>query len=237
VDNRARPTRRLRRDPFWVLLAPILLTLATGPGCVGFRSQLKDPVPADEATAALATAALGARPLPAERRAQIAMQWGDKVFVALGYFAVQPPDGYLAELATPFGVTLLDVGRSAEETTIESGASGLKRMVGLGELPRTLALWLLGTCDDGPVLQGLNGVAVDCPANGPDAGLVWRVWLDPDGLQAATDAAPADPRVRGELLRGKKLLADFICQPGGDCLLQDPVHGYVLRMVSSSAAD
>jgi hypothetical protein len=107
-------------------------------------------------------------------------------------------------------------------------------MVGLGELPRTLALWLLGTCDDGPVLRGLNGVAIDCPANGPDEGLVWRIWLDPDGLQPAPTAAPADPRVRGELLRGKKLLADFICQPGGDCLLQDPVHGYVLRMVTGS---
>ncbi|MDP7110762.1 MAG: hypothetical protein QGH45_02295 [Myxococcota bacterium] len=215
-------------------LVAILATLAGGSGCVGLRSQLKDPVPADEATAELARAVLAARPLPTERRAQIAMEWGDKVFVALGFFAVQPPDSYHAELATPFGVTLLEVARGAEATTIESGASGLQRMVGLGELPRTLALWLLGTCEDGPVLQGLNAVAIDCAAGGPDQGLVWRLWLDPASLGAGVDSTPADPRVRGELLRGKKLLADFICQPDGDCLLQDPVHGYVLRIVTGS---
>jgi len=193
-----------------------------------------DPAPAGDETAARALALLGSRPLAAERRMQIAMEWRETVFVALGFFAVEPPDAYHAELATPFGVTLLEVERGAGEPTVESGARGLSRMVGLGELPRALALWLLGSCDDGPVLEGLNAVAVDCPANGPDDGLTWRIWLDPAAVAADPADAPPDPRVRGELMRGKKLLADFICGPDGDCLLQDPVHGYVLRMVAGS---
>ena len=205
-------------------------------GCAAHRSQLGDPVVADDDLARRARAALAAAPLPAERRMQIAMEWGDNVFVALGFFAATPPDAYHTELATPFGVTLFEVDRETDGVEVSAGAPQLRRMIRRGQLPRTLGLWLLGSCTGGEVLRGSNGVAVDCPATGPDQGMVWRVWLAEemlDGDAVEPGGAWSDPRIRGELLEGDKLQADFICQPDGDCLLQDPVHGYVLRMTRS----
>ncbi len=217
-----------------------MLGLLAG-GCVTHRSQLRDPVPATDELAGLARHALASQPLPSNRRAQIALEFQDQVFVALGFFAVEGPASYHTELATPFGVTLLEVLRDGEGAHAVSGAEPLQRLVRMGKLPRVLALWLLGSCEEGEVLDGSNAVAVDCPANGPDEGLTWRVWLDRDVLNEqgddSGDASAFEPRVRGELLQGKKLLADFICQPDGDCLLQDPVHGYVLRMVASSTVE
>lgn len=206
-------------------------------GCTPLRSQLRDAEPAADDVAARALAALVDHPLPVERRAQIALEWNKQVFVALGFFGSQPPDSYRAELTTPFGVTLIEVVRDGETAQVTSGADRLQALLRMGELPRALALWLLGTCDEGPVVDGFNGVAVDCPATGPDEGLTWRIWLAPELLDAPPEgtapSSPTDPRVRGELLKGNRRLADFTCQPDGDCLLQDPVHGYVLRIVSA----
>jgi len=214
----------------------VLLSCAAAAGCTPLRSQLRDAEPATADVAARALAALAEHPLPTERRAQLALEWNRQVFVALGFFGTEPPDTYRAELTTPFGVTLLEVVRDGETADVLSGAQQLQTLLRMGELPRTLGLWLLGTCDEGVALEGFNGVVVDCPANGPDDGLTWRIWLDPgllEGESEARDALGHDPRVRGELLDRTKLLADFTCQPDGDCLLQDPVHGYVLRIVST----
>lgn len=214
------------------LLAGMSLT-----GCTPLRSLLRDAEPASDEVAARARSVLVDHPLASDRRAQIALEWNNHVFVALGFFVSQPPESFHAELTSPFGVTMLEVVRDRESAQVLSGADQLQTLLRMGELPRALGLWLLGTCDEGPVWDGFNGVAVDCPATGPDEGLTWRVWLAPELLEAppegAAPSSPVDPRIRGELLKGTRRLADFTCQPDGDCLLQDPVHGYVLRIVSA----
>lgn len=211
---------RCARPP-WPAAVALALALVALPGCTGLRSQLRDVQPADAALTERVRDVLAAHPLPAERQAQIAIEARGRVQVAVGYFGVNPPDAFTAELTAPFGVTLVEVRRSADGAEVTSEAAPLRRALDLGRFARLLSLWLLGDCASGAVWQGSNGVAIDCPANGPDEGLTWRIWLD---LEQGT-------RTRGELLRGQALLADYVCDAGGRCVLQDPVHGYALRLV------
>ena len=214
--NRCASHRR-RTLPFGLIgLLAVLLA-----GCSTHRSQLIDPHPASAEAAARAREVLAAHPLPAERQAQVAIEARGRTFVTVAYFAVGGPASYTAELTAPFGVTLIEVRRDEHDAVIISEAGPLKQAMTIGRFPRLLSLWLLGDCAGGEVWEAANAVAVDCPANGPDQGLTWRLWVDPD----------EGTRPRGELLRGQRLLADFICDAGGYCVLQDPVHDYALRVV------
>jgi len=214
------------RRPAFPYLTLLLLGWVAA-GCVTTRSQLREPVAADEVTRLAALERMQAAPLPTERAAQVAVEWNKQVFVAMGYFGVTPPDAFHAELATPFGVTLIDVARDADGAEVRSGVGPLRRALEMGEFHQLLGLWLLGDCDEGPVWIGTNGLAVDCPASGPDEGLTWRVWVE-DG-----EAGPV--RVRGELLKRQRLLADYTCDASGRCVLQDLVHRYALRVVPAAA--
>jgi hypothetical protein len=203
------------------LPAALPLLLGALVGCTALRSQLVDPQPAPPDVADRARAALAASPLPAERQAQIAIEARGEVFIAVGYFGVDLPGAFTAELTAPFGVTLIEIHRDADGAEVVSAAPELQSALTLGQFPRLLGLWLLGDCPQGEVWQGANGVAIDCAANGPDDGLTWRIWVDvADGT-----------RTRGELLRGTRLLMDYVCDSSGRCVLQDPVHGYALRVV------
>ena len=214
------------RRPSWLSITLAIVLAGGAVGCAGPRSQLREPRLADEALAAVALERLAAAPLPEQRSGQVAVEWNKQVFVAMGYFGATPPDTYHAELATPFGVTLIDLARDGAGAEVRSGVGSLRRALEMGRFDRLLGLWLLGDCERGPVWVGTNGLAVDCAANGLDQGLTLRIWVE-DG-----DAGPL--RVRGELLKKQRLLADYTCDVAGRCVLQDHVHRYALRVVPAA---
>ena len=153
------------------------------------------------------------------------MEWEGPVVAVHASFDVQPPDGIHAELADPFGRQVLSVHRDEHAYEVVAASSRVRwSFDGVGQL---LALWMLGGCAEGTVLQGFNAVAVDCVATGPDDGLTWRLWVD---LERGT-------RTRGELLRGDRLLGDYTCDPSGRCILQNPQRGYALRIHASEPRD
>ncbi len=200
------------------MLATVGLVL---PGCVARQSQLLQATPADEDTAQRALATMAGFPPPGERSHQVVIEQQGSASVALGYFRTDLPASFQVELVTPFGVTLIEIQRDVEGAQVLSGSGPLRRLLTLGKFPRLLGLWLLGDCTSGEVWTGATGVAVDCPANGPDTGLTWRIWIDEE----------TGERPRGELLRGKRLLADYTCDADGRCVLQDLQYGYALRLV------
>ncbi len=216
-------TRVRRTGAGWRLAAvcALLTSALTACGCAAHRTQLTDAVVADEALARQALEALAGHPLPAERAAQLAIERQGEAFVALGYFSATPPERFHAEIVTPIGVTLIEIRRDGDGAEVISGSGPLQRMLTMGRFSRLLGLWLIGDCAAGQVLHGANGVVVDCPATGPDEGATWRLWIDP-----ATGA-----RGRGELLQGGRRVADFTCDAGGTCVLQDLVYRYAVRVL------
>ena len=198
-----------------------MLSGGAAPGCSARQSQLVHAVPADEETAQRVRDVVAEFPPALERSRQVVIEQRGEASVALGYFRTDPPASFQAELVTPFGVTLIEIQRSTESADVLSGSGTLQRLLTLGKFPRLLGLWLLGDCPAGEVLSSSAGVAMDCPANGPDTGLTWRIWIDTE----------TGARVRGDLLRGRRLLGDYTCDLNGKCVLQDLQFGYALRMV------
>ena len=196
----------------------LLVVLILGTGCTSLRSQLRDPRPAEPDQVRRAIAVMSERPLPDRRRAEIIVEWDGGAMGARGSFSVDAPDSFAAELIGAFGEAMLTVRRDATAGEVIAADRLVQRK--LRHLHEILALWLLGACTDGPVWDGVNGLAIDCAATGPDEGAVWRIWVD----------SAQGIRVRGELLRDESLTADFICDVEGRCVLQDLERGIALRV-------
>jgi len=194
-------------------------------GCATLHSQLLEPRIAEPDINRLALEAVSPQRLPSPRTADATLEWGGPVVATTATFDVRSPEEIDVDLVDAFGTPVLSVRRDLLTYTVAASTPRVERTLdGIG---RILALWLLGSCESGVVWQGFNAVAVDCAASGPDAGLIWRIWVDPQ--QGA--------RTRGELLKGDRLLGDFICDPTGRCVLQDPSRGYALRIQPSALHD
>ncbi len=196
----------------------ILLGLLIGPGCTHLRSQLLDPTIADETVTRETLAALGEVPLPAPATSRVTLESRVGVWIYAAEFDVSPPMAFTVEMASTLGSVGLVVARGEDGVELHGVPAEIR---GKAEgLPAALGLWLLGNCTTGTVLEAANGLAVDCPANGPDQGLTWRIWFD----------ARRALRLRGELLDGEDLIADYICDDSGRCVVQDLVRGLAVRI-------
>lgn len=205
-----------RRSPLLTVLA---LGLVLGPGCRQLqRSQLLDPSIADDTLTRETLAALGDTPLRRPAASRVTLEFRDQIWIYAAEFWIEPPAGYLAEMASTLGSVALVASWDDQGEHLDGEPAEIRpRLQGL---PGVLGLWLLGDCAAGVVHDGVNGLAVDCPAGGPDAALTWRIWFD----------AQQGLRQRGELLDGDGMIADYTCDPAGRCVLQDLLRGVALRV-------
>ncbi len=201
------------------LLTALVLGLAFGPGCRQLqRSQLLDPAIADDTLTRETLAALGDAPPRQPADSRVTLEFRDRIWIYAAEFRAEPPATYLAEMASTLGSVALVASWDDEGEHLDGEPSEVRKQ--LQGLPAVFGLWLLGDCTEGVVLQGVNGLAVDCPARGPDPTLTWRIWFD----------AEQRLRLRGELLAEDEMIADFTCDPEGRCVLQDLLRGVALRV-------
>lgn len=197
----------------------LVLGLLLGPGCRQLqRSQLLDPVLADDTLTRETLTALGDSPLQTREASRVTLEFRDRIWIYAAEFRIDPPAGFLAEMASTLGSVGLVASWDDEGAHLDGEPAEIRSHV--QGLPGVIGLWLLGDCSHGVVLQGVNGLAVDCPAEGPDGTLTWRIWFDAErGL-----------RLRGELLDDDSMIADYTCDPTGRCVLQDLVRGVAVRV-------
>jgi len=202
-----------------VPLFPFIVAVVVVTGCRHHRSQLLDPVLADDTLARETLAALEETPLQTPRKSRITLESRGQVWVYTAEFGIEPPDQFTARLASTLGGVALVASWDSGGEQLDGEPSGIGGKA--AGLPAVLGLWLLGDCAEGAVLEGANGLAVDCGARGPDPTLTWRIWFD----------AERTLRLRGELLDGDHLVADYTCDPAGRCVLQDLLRGVAVRII------
>lgn len=200
------------------LVVVLLLGCVFGPGCRHLRSQLLDPVVADDTVTRQTLEALADTPLRQPDAARVTLETEGGIWLYSGEFEMQPPAAFTAAMVSTLGGVGLVVAWDEQGAHVHGAPAEIR---GKAEgLPAALGLWLLGNCTEGTVLEAANGVAADCDAHGPEPGLTWRIWFDVE----------RSLRLRGEVLDGDDLIADYICDAEGRCVVQDLLRGLAVRI-------